>query len=90
MTTKTVTSSEARSSLYSILREVVEDAVPVVIRYRGHKNAVILSEEEYNSLIETAYVTGGKNGQHLRRSVQEAQEGKTRRITLKEIDDLIR
>ena len=89
MIAKSITSSEARSSLYSILREVVEDAVPVVIRHRGHKNAVIVSEDEYNSLVETAYITGGRNGEALRRSMQDAREGKTRRITLEEIDALI-
>lgn len=89
MTTKTLTSSEARKAFYSILREVADDAVPVVIRSRGRKNAVILSEDEYNSLMETAYVACGENGEHLRRSVQEAKEGKTRRITLEEIDKLI-
>ena len=89
MTTKSITSSEARASLYSILREVVEDAVPVVIRHRGHKNAVIVSEDEYNALVETAYITGGRNGEALRRSMQDAREGKTRRITLEEIDALI-
>lgn len=89
MTTKTFTSSEARKAFYSILREVADDAVPIVIRNRGRKNAVILSEDEYNALMETAYVTRGKNGEHLRRSVQEAKEGKTRCITLEEIDKLI-
>lgn len=89
MTTKTVTSSEARKDFYSILREVADDAVPIVIRHRGHRNAVILSEDEYNALMETAYIASGKNGEHLRRSVQEAKEGKTRRITLAEIDSLI-
>ena len=89
MTTKSISSSEARSSLYTILREVVEDAVPVVIRHRGHKNAVIISEDEYNSLVETAYITGGRNGEALRRSIQDAREGKTHRITLEEIDALL-
>lgn len=88
MTTKSISSSEARSSFYSILREVVDDAVPVVIRQRGKQNAVILSEDEYNSLIETAYVSSGKNGEILRRSIAEAKAGKTRRITLEELDNL--
>lgn len=88
MTTKSVSSSEARSSLYSILREVVEDAVPVVIRQRGKENAVILSENEYNSLLETAYVSSGKNGERLRESIAQAKAGKTRRITLDEINKL--
>lgn len=88
MTTKSISSSEARSSLYSILREVVDDSVPVVIRQRGKQNAVLLSEDEYNSLVETAYLSSGKNGEHLRKSLAQARAGKTRRITLEEIDSL--
>lgn len=88
MTTKSISSSEARGSFYSILKEVVDDVVPVVIRQRGKKSAVIISEDEYNSLIETAYVSSGRNGERLRESIAQAKEGKVRRITLDEIDKL--
>ncbi len=85
MTTKSISSSEARSSFYSILREVVDDAVPVVIRQRGKQNAVILSEDEYNSLIETAYVSSGKNGERLREAKEQIERGECREISLDEI-----
>lgn len=88
MTTKSLSSSEARASFYSIIKEVVDDVVPVVIRQRGKKSAVIISEDEYNSLIETAFVTAGGNAQRLRESIAQVREGKTRPIFLKEIDDL--
>lgn len=59
MTTKTVTYSEARNTLSSCLREVTEDLVPIVIKQRsGKRNAVLLSEDEYNALMETAYLLG--------------------------------
>ncbi len=58
MTTRTVTYSEARNTLAECLREVVDDMVPIVIKQRGKKkNAVLLSEDEYNALVETAYLS---------------------------------
>ncbi len=91
MTTKTLSSSEARRSFYSILREVNDDAVPVVVRNRGkgRKNAVIISEDEYNSIMETLYVTSGRNGEELRRSMAQARAGQVRTISLDEIDKMI-
>lgn len=89
MITRTVTYSEARNTLADCLREVVDDMVPIVIKQRGKKkNAVLVSEDEYNSLIETAYISSGKNGERLRESMAQAKAGKTRRITLDEIDKL--
>ncbi len=91
MTTKTLSSSEARKSFYSILREVNDDAVPVVVRTHGkeRRNAVIISEDEYNSIIETLYVTSGRNGEELRRSMAQARAGQVRTISLAEIDKMI-
>ncbi len=89
MTTKTLSSSEARKSFYGILREVVDDAVPVVIRNRGRGNAVLISEDEYNSIIETLYVTSGRNGEELRRSMAQARAGQVRTISLDEIDKML-
>ncbi len=89
MTTKTLSSSEARKDFYGIMREVNEDAVAVVIRNRGRKNAVIISEDEYNSIQETLYVTSGKNGEELRRSREQARNGQLRRFTLEELSAMI-
>jgi antitoxin YefM len=89
MATKSFSSSEVRNNLDSILQGVVDDAEPIVIRLKDNQNVVIISEDEYNSLLETAYVTSGRNGDYLRESIAEAQNGKTTPITLQEIDDLI-
>ncbi|MEG0836810.1 MAG: type II toxin-antitoxin system Phd/YefM family antitoxin [Akkermansia sp.] len=88
MIIKSISSSEARSSFYSILREVVDDAVPVVIRQRGKQNAVILSEDEYNSLVETVYLSSGKNGERLRESKEQMECGECRVISLDEIKSM--
>ncbi len=91
MTTKTLSSSEARKSFYSILREVNDDAVPVVVRNRGkgRRNAVIISEDEYNSIMETLYVTRGRNGEELRESMEQARAGQLRRHTLEELESML-
>lgn len=78
MTTKTITYSEARNSLADCLKEVVDDMVPIVIKQRGKKkNAVLLSEEEYNSLMETAYLLGSPaNAERLAKARQSVREQK--------------
>ncbi len=91
MTTKTLSSSEARKSFYSILREVNDDAIPVVVRTRGKsgRNAVIISENEYNSIMETLYVTSGRNGEELRESMRQAERGEGRIISMDELKGML-
>lgn len=67
---------------------MVDDAVPIVIRQRGKQNAVIISEDEYNSLIETAYVSSGKNGERLRQSIEQVERGECRVISMDELKDM--
>ncbi len=71
------------------MREVVDDAVPIVIRSRGRGNAVLISEDEYNSMVETLYVTSGRNGEDLRRSMAQARAGQLRRYTLEELESML-
>ncbi len=47
--------SEARTKLYSLIDEAVESHKPVVITGKGG-NAVLLAEEDWNSINETLYL----------------------------------
>jgi antitoxin YefM len=50
-------SSDVRKQFAECLDSVVEDGVPLVItRSAGRKPAVMISLEEYNSLIETCHL----------------------------------
>ena len=51
----TLTASRARASLYGLLDEAAETHEPIQITGRRHK-AVLVSEEDWNSIQETIYL----------------------------------
>jgi len=53
MTTLNVT--EARSKLYNLIDEIAETHQPIIITGK-RKNAVLLSEEDWNSINETLFL----------------------------------
>ncbi|MQY31803.1 Antitoxin RelJ [Nocardia sp. RB56] len=50
-----MSASEARANLYPLIEQVNDDAVAIHITSRKG-NAVLISEDEYNSLHETLYL----------------------------------
>ncbi|MFD3507326.1 type II toxin-antitoxin system Phd/YefM family antitoxin [Nocardia sp. NPDC058666] len=50
-----MSASEARSNLFPLIEQVNDDAIAVHITSRKG-NAVLISEDEYNSLRETLYL----------------------------------
>ncbi|WP_426164047.1 type II toxin-antitoxin system Phd/YefM family antitoxin [Providencia stuartii] len=52
---KTISFSDARNNLKSVLDSVVDDADTTIITCRDSENAVVMSLEYYNSLMETIY-----------------------------------
>ncbi len=89
MTTKTISSTEARKTFYGLMREVVDDAVPIVVRNRGRENVVMMPESEFNALQETLYLLSGHNGEHLRESEEQLRRGETTPVTLAEIERML-
>lgn len=65
MTTLTVT--EARSRLYTLIDEAAEGHKPIVITGKRH-NAVLLSEEDWNAINETIQLLSVPG---MRESIQE-------------------
>jgi PHD/YefM family antitoxin component YafN of YafNO toxin-antitoxin module len=56
---KVYTASKARENLYKLLDFTAEAHQPVRITGKRH-NAVMISEEDYNSMVETLYITSIK------------------------------
>jgi antitoxin YefM len=69
--------SEARAHLKDVLERVVEDAdVTVIARRGGAGDAVVLSLETYNSLMETVHLLKSPaNVAHLERSIAQYRAG---------------
>ena len=73
-----VSFTEARNSLKFVLDQVVNDADCAVITRRDSKDAVVMSLDFYNSLMETVYLLKSPaNAEHLRKSIDQYQQGKT-------------
>ena len=51
-----VNATTARQNLYQLIAEVNRNSMPVVITNNRGKNAVLLSEEDWNALQETVYL----------------------------------
>ena len=70
--------TEARNSLKSVLDRVVNDADCTVITRRDSEDAVVMSLDYYDSLMETVYLLKSPaNAEHLRKSIDQFNQGKT-------------
>ncbi len=73
---KTISFTEARNSLKNVLDTVVSDVETTIITRRDAEDAVVMSLEHYNSLMETVYLLRSPaNTQHLNRSIQQYRNG---------------
>lgn len=69
---RTVTFTEARNRLKSVLDGVENDADCAVITRRDAKNAVVMSMDYYNSLMETLHLLKSPaNAAHLAQSIEQ-------------------
>lgn len=77
---KIVTYSEARSALKAVLDRVHEDADVTVISRRDGANAVVMSLDHYESIMETMHLLSTPaNAAHLAKSIAQRKAGKARR-----------
>ena len=71
-----VSFSEARNKLKAILDQVVNDADYTIITRRDADDAVVMSLEYFNSLLETVYLLKSPaNAAHLERSIAQYKKG---------------
>ena len=70
--------SDARNNLKSILDQVVEDADYTVITRRNSEDAVVMSLDSFNSLLETFHLLKSPaNAEHLAKSIAQYRNGDT-------------
>jgi len=69
--------SEARNKLKTVLDQVVEDVDYTVISRRDAEDAVVMSLEHFNGLMETVHLLRSPaNAEHLARSIEQYHSGK--------------
>ena len=73
---RVVNFSEARSGLKSVIDQVIEDADYTVITRRDAPDAVLMSLDTFNSLLETVHLLKSPaNAAHLARSIEQLRMG---------------
>ncbi|MEM9907460.1 MAG: type II toxin-antitoxin system prevent-host-death family antitoxin [Cyanobacteria bacterium P01_D01_bin.44] len=82
---KVITFSEARNKLKAILDRVVHDADYTIITRRDADDAVVMSLDYFNSLLETVHLLKSPtNAAHLERSIAQYKQGQ---VTEKDLVD---
>jgi antitoxin YefM len=77
--------TEFRRHLVKYMEEVCDSRAPVHVTRQNARSVVVLSEEEYDSLMETLHLLRSPaNAAHLMRSIADADAGK---LTEHEIAD---
>lgn len=83
---RVVNFTEMRRNLKSVLDQVVMDADYTIISRRDAENAVVMSLDQFNGLLETVHLLKNPaNARHLEKSIQEYHSGKIENHDL--IDD---
>jgi antitoxin YefM len=82
---RVVNFTEARNSLKTVIDQVINDADYTVIARRDAPDAVVMSLDTFNSLMETVHLLKSPaNAAHLARSIEQYRQGK---LTQQELAD---
>jgi len=74
---RVVNFSEARNKLKNVLDQVVEDSDYTVISRRDAEDAVVMSLDSFNGLMETVHLLKSPaNSEHLAKSINQYRSGK--------------
>jgi antitoxin YefM len=80
-----VSFTNLRQNLESYMDKVLNDHCPLIITRKNNQNLVLLSIDEYNSLLETNYLLSNKaNAEHLQKSIEQHKSGKIKKKKLYE------
>ena len=74
---RTLTSTELRANLSSVMDQVNDDHEPVIVTRAGGKPVVMLSLEDYDAMDETAYLLSSpRNAERLLAAVEQLRAGR--------------
>ena len=82
----TISFSLARNNLKSVLDEVADNFTTTLIKRRDSEDAVVMSLENYNSIMETLHLLSSPaNAKHLAESMAQVEKGEI--VTRSFLDD---
>ena len=74
---RAITYTEARAKLAATIKQVCEDHAPVIVTKRRDAAVVMMSLEDYESLVATSHLLRSpRNARRLLESIQQIEEGK--------------
>ena len=80
---RTISFTEARNGLKAVLDQTIHDADCTVITRRDSEDAVVMSLDYYNSLMETVHLLKSPaNAVHLGKSIEQFRTGHTQERAL--------
>ncbi|MDC7954387.1 type II toxin-antitoxin system prevent-host-death family antitoxin [Fusobacterium simiae] len=79
--------SEVRNNLKTYCDKATKDYETIIITRKNNENVVLMSEEEYNNLMENLYIRSNlKYYQKLVESIKEVEKGNVKEHDLIEAD----
>ena len=79
--------SEVRNNLKAYCDKATKDYETIIITRKNNENVVLMSEEEYNNLMENLYIRSKlKYYQKLVESIKEVEKGNVKEHDLIEVD----
>ena len=79
--------SEVRNNLKTYCDKATKDYETIIITRKNNENVVLMSEEEYNNLMENLYIRSNlKYYQRLVESIKEVEKGSVKEHDLVEVD----
>ena len=79
--------SEVRNNLKAYCDKATKDYETIIITRKNNENVVLMSEEEYNNLMENLYIRSNlKYYQRLVESIKEVEKGNVKEHDLIEVD----
>jgi antitoxin YefM len=72
-----ITYTDLRQNLKTYMDKVIQDNDALIITRKNKENVVLISIDEYNSLMETNYLLSSEaNAEHLKKSIAQHRSGK--------------
>ena len=82
-----VSYTNLRQNLKTYMDKVFQNSQPIIITRKNNENVVLISVDEYSSLIETNYLLSNEaNAEHLKKSISQHKSGKAKKRELHEIE----
>jgi antitoxin YefM len=82
-----ITYTDLRQNLKTYMDKVIEDNDSIIITRKNRENVILISVDEYNSLLETNYLLSTEsNMEHLKKSIAQHKSGKIKTRELYEVE----